>query len=70
MNNRFKDPWFYVTLIALFFSTTQIDPETLTTWPVLAEKLEAVFMNPFLLGSFVLALIGQFRNPTTKGLRD
>ena len=70
MKNRFKDPWFYITIVGLFLTTTQIDAETLTSWPILISKLEAVFMNPFLLFTFVLALIGQFRNPTTKGLKD
>lgn len=70
MKKRWKDPWFWFTLIGLFASVTHIDLESLTSWPIFFAKLEAVFMNPSLIIAFIIALIGQFRNPTTPGLKD
>lgn len=67
---RFKNPWFWVGLGGLFFTTTGIDPSNMTSWQVLSDKLMMVLMNPFLFVSFLLAAMGQFINPTTPGIRD
>lgn len=70
ISSRFRNPWFWITIISLFLSSTQIDPKTLTSWPILIEKLEAVFSNPYLLFTFFFALLGQFMDPSTKGVFD
>ena len=67
---RFKNPWFWVTLAGLFFTATGISPETLTSWALVKEALLSVFANPFLLGCFGLAVLGQFIDPSTPGLGD
>ena len=70
IKKRLKNPLFIITLVALFLSSTQISPQTLTSWSLLKEALLSVVKNPFLLGCFVVALVGQFNNPVTKGLND
>ena len=67
---RFKNPWFIVTLVGLFLTATGINPETLTSWVLVKDALLSVFANPFLLGCFGLAVLGQFIDPTTPGLGD
>lgn len=67
---RFKNPYFYIAIIALLFSSTGIDPETLTSWQLLEQALLDVVLNPFRIGSFVLAMVGLWMNPTTKGIQD
>jgi phi LC3 family holin len=70
IKKRLKDVWFWVTLGALFFTATGIEPNNMTSWSVLGEAVLKVASNPFLLVSFLLAVLGQFRNPTTKGMKD
>jgi len=67
---RFKNPYFYIAIIALLFSSTGIDPETLTSWELLKQSLFDVALNPFRIGSFTLAMVGLWMNPTTKGISD
>jgi len=67
---RFKNPWFIVTLVGLFLTATGINPETLTSWVLVKEALLSVFANPFLLGCFGLAVLGQFIDPSSPGLSD
>lgn len=67
---RFKNPYFWIGLIGLFFATLQVDVQTLTSWSLLSVELENFINNPFLIFSFIVALIGYINNPTTKGLKD
>jgi phi LC3 family holin len=67
---RFKNPIFWITFIGLFLSSTRINPITLTSWILLKDALLSVLSNPYLIGCFVIAAIGQFNDPTTKGLSD
>ncbi len=66
--NKFKNPWFYVGIIALFFSSAQIDVESLVTWSILLEKVQAFISNPFLVGTFLVALLGVWNDNGIKGL--
>ena len=70
IKKRLKNPLFIITLVALFLSSTHISPETLTSWVLLKEALLSVLKNPFLIGCFIVAVIGQFNDPTSKGLND
>jgi len=67
---RVKDVWFWVTLIGLFFTATGLKPEEMVSWTILWQAVLDVALNPFLLASFALAVLGQFRNSATKGLKD
>ena len=67
---RFKNPWFVIGLVGLFFTSTRIDPTTLTSWGAVKDVLMGFIGNPFLIGTFIIALIGQFINPTTPGIKD
>ena len=68
--SRFKNPLFWVTFLGLFLSVTKISPMTLTSWGALKDAVLGVFSNPYLLGCFILAIIGQINNPITSGLMD
>lgn len=67
---RINKPWFWISLVGLFLTATGINPETLTSWALLKASLLKAFGNPYALGCFIFALIGQFNNPTTPGLKD
>lgn len=67
---RFTNPYFIFGIIGLFFTATQLDPTTLTTWVTLGSSILHFLSNPFQIGCFVVALVGIIVNPTTKGLTD
>ena len=67
MINKMKNPYFWVAIIALFFASAQIDVESLTTWSILYNDLVAFIQNPFLIGTFVIALLGIFNDNGSKG---
>lgn len=70
IKKRLKNPLFWFTMVGLFLSSTRIEPSTLTSWVALKDALLSVLGNPFLLGCFIVALIGQFIDPTTPGISD
>lgn len=70
MNNRFKNPYFWFGLIGVICAAANISFESLTSWKILHENLMSILANPFLLSSVIIAVVGVFVNPTTKGLTD
>lgn len=67
---RFKNPWFWLGLVGLFFTAIGVSPETLTSWAALRQALVDFIGNPFLIGTAAIALLGQFIDPTTAGVSD
>lgn len=67
---RFKNPWFWLGLVGLFFTAIGVSPETLTSWAALKQALVDFIGNPFLIGTAAIALLGQFIDPTTAGVSD
>ena len=70
MNNRFKNPYFWFGIAGIICAAANISFESLTSWEILYENLMNILANPFLLGSVIVAVVGVFVNPTTKGLKD
>ena len=64
---RMKNPWFWVGLAGVIFTAMGVSPETLTSWSAVVEAFKSLIMNPFMLGSVALAVLG---DPTTKSLGD
>ena len=67
---RFKNPWFWLGLVGLFFTAIGVSPETLPSWAALKQALVDFIGNPFLIGTAAIALLGQFIDPTTAGVSD
>lgn len=67
---RVKNPYFWIGLVGMFFCAIGVDVNTLTSWPALVEQLKEFIMNPFLIGSVVIAFIGYITDPTTAGFGD
>lgn len=67
---RFKNPWFWLGLVGLFFTAIGVSPETLTSWAALKQAIVDFIGNPFLIGTAAIALLGQFIDPTTAGVSD
>ena len=67
---RLKNVWFWVGVVGVLLTALGIDPKMLTSWAALKEAVMDVLGNPYLLGSAAIALLGQFVDPTTKGIGD
>lgn len=67
---RMKNVWFWVGVVGVLLTALGIDPKMLTSWAALKEAVMDVLGNPYLLGSAAIALLGQFVDPTTKGIGD
>ena len=67
---RIKNPWFWVTLGGVILAAMGVSPEMFTSWGVVWDAIKSLFMNPYMLGCVVLAVLGVFIDPTTKGVSD
>lgn len=70
IKDRLKNPYFIIGLIGVVFSAAGIDFESLTNWSILWHNILNILGNPFLLASVIVAIIGVFVDPSTKGFKD
>lgn len=70
MNKRFKNPYFWLGLGGVIFSSAGVDFNTLTSWDLLGEALLNILANPVAVVAVAAAIIGVFVDPSTKGLKD
>lgn len=70
MNNRFKNIYFYIGIIGTIFTAANVDPSTMTSWNVLFNFVESIYMNPWLLGWVAFSVLGVIVDNTTKGVMD
>lgn len=70
MNNRTKNIFFWLGLVGVVFAAAGVDFNTLTSWKLLLDSLLSILSNPVALLSVVLAIVGVFVDPTTRGLGD
>lgn len=70
MKNRFKNPYFWLGLGGVIFSSAGVDFKTLTSWGLLGDALLSILGNPVAVVSVAAAVIGVFVDPSTKGLKD
>ena len=67
---RFKNPYFWISVVALFLTALGVDPSALTSWDSIGQLFMDLAKNPFLIGTALVALVGVFFDPSTGGLRD
>ena len=68
MNEKFKNPYFWLSVFALIFSAAGIDFETLTSWQLLVQALVDILMNPVAIVAIITAFLGIWNDNSTKGL--
>lgn len=68
MNEKFKNPYFWLSLFALIFSAAGVDFETLTSWSLLAQALLDILLNPVAIMAVITAFLGIWNDNSTKGL--
>lgn len=68
MNEKIKNPYFWLSVFALIFSAAGIDFETLTSWQLLVQALVDILMNPVAIVAIITAFLGIWNDNSTKGL--
>ena len=68
MNEKLKNPYFWLSVFALIFSAAGIDFETLTSWQLLVQALVDILMNPVAIVAIITAFLGIWNDNSTEGL--
>ena len=68
MNEKLKNPYFWLSVFALIFSAAGIDFQTLTSWQLLAQAFMDILMNPVAIVAIITAFLGIWNDNSTKGL--
>ena len=67
-NQKFKNPIFWTSLIAIMFASAGVEFSTLTSWQLLGESFLSILANPVSVVSVIVAVIGVFNDNSTKGI--
>lgn len=67
-NKKFKNPYFWLSIVSLIFASAGVDFQTLTSWQLLGDALLNILNNPVSIMAVIGALIGIWNNNDTKGL--
>lgn len=70
MTVRAKNPWFWISLVGVILTAMGISPEMFTSWQAVWDAIVQLVSNPYLLGTVIIAVLGVFIDPTTKGIND
>lgn len=70
MNNRIRNPYFWIGLIGVVLTAMGVNAESFSTWSAVKDAFVALIQNPYMLGSVTIAVLGVFVDPSTKGLKD
>ena len=68
MNEKLKNPYFWLSVFALIFTASGIDFQTLTSWQLLAQALIDILLNPVAIVAIITAFLGIWNDNSTKGL--
>lgn len=68
MNNKLKNPYFWLSVFALIFSAAGIDFQQLTSWELLYRALLDILLNPVSIIAIITAFLGIWNDNSTKGL--
>ena len=67
-NPKFKNPYFYLSVIALIFSASGVDFNQLTSWTLLGQALLEILENPVSILAVITAFLGVWNDNSTRGL--
>ena len=67
---RFKNPWFWIGIVGVILSAMGVSPDMFTSWSAVADAARQLVSNPYMLASVIMAVLGVFVDPTTKGVGD
>lgn len=65
---KLKNPYFWLSAIALIFSASGVDFNQLTSWSLLVKALLDILNNPVCIVAVITAFLGIWNDNSTKGL--
>lgn len=65
---KLKNPYFWLSTIALIFSASGVDFNQLTSWQLLVKALLDILNNPVCIVAVITAFLGIWNDNSTKGL--
>ena len=65
---KLKNPYFYLSVVALIFSASGVDFNQLTNWQLLGEALLGIVNNPVAIVAIITAFLGIWNDNSSKGL--
>ena len=65
---KLKNPYFYLSVVALIFSASGVDFNQLTSWNLLGKALIDIINNPVCVVAVITAFLGIWNDNSTKGL--
>lgn len=68
MNDKFKNPYFWLSVFALIFSASGIEFTELTSWSLLFQAFISILQNPVSIVAVITAFLGIWNDNSTKGL--
>ena len=68
LKNKLKNPYFWLSAIALIFSASGVDFNELTSWSLLLKALLSILNNPVCVVAVITAFLGIWNDNSTKGL--
>lgn len=67
MKEKLKNPYFWLSLVALIFAAAGIDFEQLTSWSLLGQALWSIVQNPVSVVAVITAFLGIWNDNSTQG---
>ena len=68
MKDKLRNPYFWLSTLALIFSASGVDFNQLTSWSLLLKALLDIVSNPVAIVAVVTAFLGIWNDNSTKGL--
>ena len=65
---KLRNPYFYLSVVALIFSASGVDFNQLTSWTLLGQALLNIVNNPVSVIAVITAFLGIWNDNSTKGL--
>ena len=65
---KLKNPYFWLSLVALIFTAAGIEFEQLTSWELLGAALFSIIQNPVSVVAIITAFLGIWNDNSTKGM--
>lgn len=65
---KLRNPYFWLSIVALIFSASGIDFNQLTSWDLLGQALLGIVNNPVSIVAVITAFLGIWNDNSTKGL--
>lgn len=67
-NPKFRNPYFWLSVLALIFSAAGIDFQSLTDWNLFGHALLSIINNPVSVVAVITAMLGIWNNNSEPGL--